>query len=71
VYRVADVRVVEGAARPVTEVRSFEGLFCGLADAGDRIRATGRLETREDGAARLVVGTAAVAGGGVVQVLRV
>jgi predicted nucleotidyltransferase len=70
VYRVAETRVVEGDARVVSEVRSFEGLFCGLADAGDRIRATGRLEVREDGAARLVVGTAAVPGGGDLRVLR-
>jgi predicted nucleotidyltransferase len=70
VYRVADVQVVAGATRAVSEIRSFEGLFCGLADAGDRIRATGRLEAREDGAARLVVGTAAVPGGGELRVRR-
>jgi uncharacterized protein len=70
VYRVADVRVVEGEARAVEEVRSFEGLFCQLADPGDRVRATGQLESREDGAARLVVGTAGIPGGGVMRVLR-
>jgi predicted nucleotidyltransferase len=70
VYRVADVRVVEGEARAVGEIRSFEGLFCQLADRGDWVRATGRLEAREDGVARLVVGTAAVPGGGVMRVLR-
>src|SRR5262249_33878640 len=69
VYRVADVRVVEGQAPRVDEVCSFEGLYCQLADPGDRIRATGRLAAREDGAGRLVVGTAAVPGGGVVHVL--
>jgi hypothetical protein len=70
VYRVADVRVVEGESRAVGEIRSFEGLFCQLADPGDRIHATGQLEAREDGPARLVVGTAGVAGGGVMRVLR-
>jgi predicted nucleotidyltransferase len=69
VYRVADVRFLAGDPRPLGEVRSFEGLFCQVADPGDRILATGRLEAREDGAARLVVGTAAVAGGGVIRVL--
>jgi predicted nucleotidyltransferase len=70
VYRVADVRVRAGDAQPVGEIHSFEGLFCDVADPGDRIRATGRLEVRADGAARLVVGTAAVDGGGVIRVLR-
>jgi predicted nucleotidyltransferase len=70
VYRVADVRVLEGASHPVSEICSFEGLFCQIADAGDRIVATGGLEAREDGAGRLIVGTAAVPGGGAIRVLR-
>lgn len=70
VYRVADVRFREGDAQPLGEVCSFEGLFCDVADPGDRILATGRLEVPEDGPGRLVVGTQAVDGGGAIRLLR-
>jgi predicted nucleotidyltransferase len=68
-YRVADARIVEGRPAPLAEIWSFEGLFCETADTGDRILATGRLEVREDGVGRLIVGTAALPGGGVIRVL--
>jgi predicted nucleotidyltransferase len=64
VYRLADVRFEDGATVPALELLSYEGLFCDVADPGDRIRARGVLEELEGGALRLVVGTAAVADGG-------
>jgi predicted nucleotidyltransferase len=70
VYRVAGARVLEGPSHPVGDIHSFEGLFCDVADPGDRILATGRLEIRNDGPARLVVGTAAVDGGGAIRLVR-
>jgi predicted nucleotidyltransferase len=69
VYRVGDVRVAEGPRHAVGEVHSFEGLFCDVADPGSRILATGRLEAGADGSGRLVVGTAAVEGGGAIRIL--
>lgn len=69
VYRVAEVSVLQGAPRPVAEVVSFEGLYCHIADEGDRILASGQLEEGEDGSCRLILGAAAVPDGGVIRML--
>lgn len=68
-YRVAEVSFREGGPHPVGEVLSFEGLYCQVADPGDRILAAGRLEARQDGTGRLIVGTAARSDGGFIRVL--
>src|SRR5262249_61236837 len=69
VYRVAGAEAGGGPA-PVGEVVSFEGLYGQLADPGDRIVAAGRLEERQDGAQRLVVGSAGPRDGGFIRILR-
>ncbi len=68
VYRVAGAESGGGPA-PVAEVVSFEGLYGQLADRGDRILASGQLEERQDGACRLVVGSAGPRDGGFIRVL--
>ena len=68
VYRLTDVSVLEGASREIRELISFEGLYCQVADAGDRIVAQGELEQQqESGACRLVVGTAGAPDGGFIR----
>jgi predicted nucleotidyltransferase len=69
VYRVADVRWLEGGAGALDEVVSFEGLYCGAADAGDRILVTGHLEEERGGGRRLVVGSAFLPDGGALRVV--
>jgi predicted nucleotidyltransferase len=69
VYRVAGAVDAGGAPVPVAEVVSFEGLYGQLADRGDRVLASGQLEQRQDGACRLVVGSAGPGGGGFIRVL--
>jgi predicted nucleotidyltransferase len=63
VYRLTDVRLDDGRSLPQLELASYEGLFSDAADPGDRVRAQGALE-KVNGTIRLVVGTAAVSGGG-------
>ncbi len=49
VYRVEDVRVIEGEkVRDILEVVSFEGLYGGLAEEGERILSYGKLEEVTD-----------------------
>jgi len=64
VYKLAEAHADDGTPIPVSEIVSYEGLFCDFADAGDRVRARGALEEVSDGSLRLVVGTAALADGG-------
>ena len=69
VYRVADVRWLEGGSGVLDEVVSFEGLYCGAADAGDRILVAGHLEAERAGGRRLVVGSGFLPDGGTLRVV--
>lgn len=70
VYRLADVAFKEGGPFPVEELVCFEGLYCQIADPGDRILACGGVEEEAGGSCRLVVGSAAIRDGGFVRVQR-
>ena len=70
VYRVDDVRWLEGGSGPLDEVVSFEGLYCGAAESGERIRVVGHLEAEQRGGRRLVVGSGFLPDGGSLRVLR-
>jgi predicted nucleotidyltransferase len=70
VYRVADVRWLEGPPGPLDEVVSFEGLYCDAAESGERILVTGHLEAEQVGGRRLVVGSGFLPDGGTLRVLR-
>ncbi|MEM2273620.1 MAG: hypothetical protein QXT26_07970 [Thermoproteota archaeon] len=49
VYRVGDVKVLEGKCEgDIREVVSYEGLYSGIANAGERIIAYGKLELVRD-----------------------
>ena len=69
VYRVADVRWLEGGSGALEEVVSFEGIFGGAADAGDRIVVAGHLEMERAGGRRLVVGSGFLPDGGALRVV--
>jgi predicted nucleotidyltransferase len=69
VYKVADATVEDGPPAAIEEVVVFEALFAGMADPGDRILARGQVEVDAAGRGRLVVGSAAVEGGGTLRVL--
>ena len=69
VYKVADAKVADGPPAAIDEVVVFEALFAGMAEPGDRILARGQLEVDAAGRGRLVVGSAAVEGGGTLRVL--
>jgi predicted nucleotidyltransferase len=69
VYRVADVRWLEGGAGPLAEVVSYEGLYCGAAEEGERIEVTGHLEAEREGERRLVVGSGFLPDGGSLRVV--
>jgi predicted nucleotidyltransferase len=69
VYRVADVRGLEGVPGPLEEVVSYEGLYCGAAAEGERIRVTGHLEAERAGSRRLVVGSGFLPDGGSLRVV--
>lgn len=69
IYRLGDVRCVEGAANDVETLVSFEGLYCDAADPGDRILARGQVETATGAAPRLVVGAASLKDGGFVKIV--
>ncbi|MEM1587124.1 MAG: hypothetical protein QXX99_05120 [Candidatus Bathyarchaeia archaeon] len=48
-YKVEDVKVLEGKhIGEIHEVVSYEGLYCGIANVGERIVAYGKLETVMD-----------------------
>ncbi len=70
IYRLGDVTIleqeIEGSVGDVEieEVVSYEGLYCEAADAGDEIEARGKLESVDERAFRLVVGTTRLQGGG-------
>lgn len=70
VYRLTDVAFKEGGPFPVEELVSFEGLYGQIAEAGDRILASGQVEEEAGGACRLVVGSAAAREAGFVRVRR-
>jgi hypothetical protein len=69
VYRVADVRWREGGPGPLDEIVAFEGLYCGAAEAGERVLVAGHLEGERGGGRRLVVGSGFLADGGSLRVL--
>jgi hypothetical protein len=69
VYQVADVRWLEGGSGALDEVVSFEGLYCGAADAGERILVAGYLEAEQAGSRRLVVGSGFLPDGGSLRVV--
>jgi predicted nucleotidyltransferase len=70
VYRVADVRWLEGDPGPLDEIVAFEGLYCNAAERGERILVTGHLEAEQAGGRRLVVGSGFLPDGGSLRVLR-
>lgn len=69
VYRVAEVRWLEGAPGPLEEIVAFEGLYGGAAEAGERILVTGHLEAERGGGRRLVVGSGFLSDGGSLRVV--
>jgi hypothetical protein len=69
VYRVADVRFLDGEPREIREVISFEGLYCQAAEPGERVVAAGEVEEDENRACRLVVGAAGAPGGGSIRLV--
>ncbi len=68
-YAVADVVLREGQERQITELVSYEGLYCQAADPGDRIVARGVVEQVDEGSCRLVLGAAGPSDGGFLQPL--
>src|SRR5262249_36224177 len=68
-YPVADVIIRNGPPADVQEIVTFEALFAGIADPGDRVLAIGQLEVDPTGRGRVVVGSAGVEGGGLLRVL--
>jgi predicted nucleotidyltransferase len=69
VYRVADVRWLEGGPGQLDEVVSFEGVYGGAAEEGEVILVTGHLEAERAGARRLVVGSGFLPDGGSLRVV--
>ena len=70
VYRVGDVRWLEGEPGPLEEIVAFEGLYCNAAERGERILVTGHLEAEHTGGRRLVVGSGFLPEGGALHVVR-
>jgi predicted nucleotidyltransferase len=70
VYRVGDVRWLEGEPGPLEEIVAFEGLYCNAAERGERILVTGHLEAEHTGGRRLVVGSGFLPDGGALHVVR-
>ncbi|MBA7704336.1 hypothetical protein ES703_113141 [subsurface metagenome] len=67
VYRIYEVKVLEGAADAeelLTEIVSFEGLYRDLADRGTEVEARGILESVGDRYYRLVIGSTRLMGAG-------
>ena len=69
VYRVTDVRWLEGPPGPLEEIVAYEGLFGSAAEAGERVLAEGHLEAERAGGRRLVVGSGFLPDGGSLHVL--
>jgi hypothetical protein len=69
IYRVADVRVLEGdpEAAGVREIVSYEGLYRDVVDAGSVVEAYGKVESVDGQPRRLVIGSMALAGKGYVK----
>lgn len=63
-YTLADVVIREQQQLQITEVISYESLYCQVADPGDRIVARGVVEQVDDGPCRLVLGAAGLSDGG-------
>ena len=59
----------EGQQWEITELLSYEGLYCQTADRGDRIVASGAVEQVDEGPCRLVVGAAGLSDGGFLRLL--
>ncbi|MCR4408294.1 MAG: hypothetical protein NUW24_15475 [Anaerolineae bacterium] len=64
VYHIANVTILERSVEDligeveITEIVSYEGLFCEVAETGDEVEVYGKLEQIDDGrTCRLVVGT--------------
>ena len=70
VYRVRDVRWLEGEPGPLEEIVAFEGLYCNAAERGERILVTGHLEAEHTGGRRLVVGSGFLPDGGTLRAVR-
>jgi hypothetical protein len=47
-YKIAKVRVLEGANKPVSEIASFRGRFCEQAENGEVVVAQGKLERMQN-----------------------
>jgi predicted nucleotidyltransferase len=69
-YTLADVVIREQQQLQITEVISYEALYCQAADPGDRIVARGVVEQVDDGPCRLVLGAAALSDGGSLRLRR-
>jgi predicted nucleotidyltransferase len=65
----AQDRLGLGQAPQITELISYEGLYCQAVDPGNRIVARGVLEQIDDGPCRLVVGAAGLPDGGFMRLL--
>ncbi len=70
VYAVEAAVDAEGRPCRLEEVVSFEGLFGGCAEPGERVVAAGQLEEDQAGRRRLVVGAAGPEGGGFIRPAR-
>jgi uncharacterized protein len=59
VYKVEDVKIIEGPDVPITEVASYTHTYSGQAKEGEQIKARGKLEKviNKDITYRLIVGT--------------
>lgn len=58
IYRVEDVKILEGPQVQVVEICSYEGLFGQIGEAGERVVARGKLERIDQGPPhRLVIGS--------------
>ncbi len=68
--RWPDVVLRKGQRRQITELVSYEGLYCQAVDPGDRIVARGVVEQVDEGSCRLVVGAAGLSDGGFLKPLR-
>ncbi len=69
-YTLGDVVVHEGKPFALTELVSYEGLYCQAVDPRDRIVAHGVVEQVDDASCRLVVGAAGHSDGGFLRLFR-
>ena len=47
-YKIEDAKVDGRAAKNIQEVVTYESLYCGIADTGEQVRVTGKLEHVKD-----------------------